>query len=157
MRARLAHDGATPSGVGLMAEVFARLHLLTDAAEWREAAERLMAAFAGGDPREAAQSPLLLAAWDLLTRGGCVTVEGDAADPGFAALVAAARRAADPALAVLPIDRARWPNGVPGGRPAPPQTPAAMLCRGQVCGLPEHEPAALAAAIAAVRKPATAP
>ncbi len=62
MRARLADDGATPSGVGLMAETFVRLFHLTDAAEWREAAERLIAAFSGGDPRRLAQSPLLLSA-----------------------------------------------------------------------------------------------
>ena len=41
-----------------------------------------------------------------------------------------------PALTVLRLDRALWPAGAPGGRPAPPRTPAAMLCRGQTCGLP---------------------
>ena len=35
-RPRIAHDGATPSGVGLMAEVFARLYHLTDEPVWRE-------------------------------------------------------------------------------------------------------------------------
>jgi len=149
VRARIAEDGATPCGVGLMAQALARLYHLTDAAEWREAAERLIAAFAGGDPRALTQSPLLLSAWDFLTRGGCVVVEGDRADPHAAALADAARRAADPALAVWPLDRALWPQGVPGGRPAPPQAPAAMLCRGQVCGLPQRDPAALAASLRA--------
>jgi uncharacterized protein YyaL (SSP411 family) len=143
VRARIAEDGATPCGVGLMAEVFVRLYHLTDAAEWREAAERLIGAFAGGDPRGLTQSPLLLSAWDFLTRGGCVVIEGERAGP----LVEAARSAADPALAVLPLDRALWPQGAPGDRPAVPQAPAAMLCRGQVCGLPERDPAALAAAL----------
>ncbi len=147
VRARIAEDGATPSGVGLMAEVLARLYHLTDAAEWREAAERLIAAFAGADPRALTQSPLLLAAWDFLARGGCVLVEGAQAEPLGAALASAARRAPDPALAVLPLDRALWPQGAPGGRPAPAETPAAMVCRGQVCGLPERDPDALAAAL----------
>ena len=41
-RPRQAHDGATPSGVGLLAEVFVRLWHLTDEARWREAAENLI-------------------------------------------------------------------------------------------------------------------
>ena len=147
VRARIAEDGATPSGVGLMAEVLVRLYHLTDAAEWREAAERLIVAFSGGDPRGVTHMPLLLAAHDFLTRGGCVTVEGR--DAG--ALRQAALGAPDPTLAVLPLDRALWPQGVPGGRPAPPQTPAAMLCRGQVCGLPETDPKALAATLRSPR------
>jgi uncharacterized protein YyaL (SSP411 family) len=151
VRARLSHDGASPCGVGLMAEVLVRLYHLTDAEEWREAAERLISAFAGVDPRQLTQSPLLLAAWDFLTRGGCVAIEGDNGDPLTAALAAAARRAADPALAVLPLDRALWPDGPPGGRPPPPRTPAAMLCRGQVCGMPERNPATLAASLVGLR------
>jgi uncharacterized protein YyaL (SSP411 family) len=133
-----------------------RLYYLTDGGEWRAAAERLIGAFAGGDPREVTQSPLLLVAWDFLQRGGCVAVEGDPADPRFGALAAAARRAADPAIAVLPLDRAAWPDGVPGGRTAPPQTPAAMLCRGQVCSLPERDPKALSAALASLKPPSLA-
>jgi uncharacterized protein YyaL (SSP411 family) len=146
VRARIGEDGATPSGVGLMAEALVRLYHLTDAAEWREAAERLIAAFSG-DPRRLAQSPLLLSAYDFLTRGGCVAVEGAFGDPQTVALIDAARRAPDPALAVFPLDRSRWPGGPPGDRPAAPRLPAALLCRGQVCGLPERDPAALAASL----------
>jgi len=151
VRARIAHDGATPSGVGLMAEVFVRLYHLTDASHWREAAERLIGSFAGGDPRELTQTPLLLSAWDFLTRGGCVVVEGERGDARASVLTGIARRAPDPALVVWPLDRSLWPEGVPGGRPAPPHVPAAMICRGQVCGLPEREPAPLAAALRTAR------
>ena len=139
VRARIAHDGATPSGVGLMAEVYARLHHLTDAAEWREAAERLIRAFTGVAPEALAQSPLLLAAADMRERGGCVVVEGPLDDPRAMALAAAALAAPDPALTVLRLDRALWPKGAPGGRPALPAIPAAMMCRGQVCGLPVRD------------------
>ncbi len=147
VRARIANDGATPSGVGLMAEALVRLYHLTDAAEWREAAERLIAAFSGGDPRALPQSPLLLAAFDFLTRGGCVVVDGARGDPRAAALLAVARRAPNPTLAVFPLDRALWPEGTPGGRPSPPDLPAAMVCRGQACGLPQRDAGALAAAL----------
>src|SRR5260370_23770437 len=57
VRPRHAHDGATPSGVGLFAEVLARLWHLTDEPRWRDAAERLIRAVSGrpagrrGDPR----------------------------------------------------------------------------------------------------------
>ena len=143
IRPRIAHDGATPSGVGLIAEVFARLYHLTDEAAWRESAERLIRAFAGAGPQELAQSPLLLAAADMLERGGCVAVEGPLEDPLARALAQAALAAPDPALTVLRLDRALWPSGAPGGRPAPPSPPAAMLCRGQTCGLPARTVEAL--------------
>jgi hypothetical protein len=135
-RPRIAHDGATPSGVGLMAEVYARLFHLTDEAEWRVAAERLIHAFAGVPAPELAQSPLLLAAADMLERGGCVVIEGALDDRLAIDLARAALVAPDPTLTVLRLNRALWPNGAPGGRPAPPASPAAMMCRGQTCGLP---------------------
>ena len=135
MRPRPAHDGATPSGASVMAEVFARLHLLADEARWREAAERLIRAATGA--REAlAQNPLLLAAADLLERGAVVVVEGPLDDPGAAALAAAALAAPDPATCVLRLDPERWPHGAPGARPSLGAVPAAIVCRGQTCSLP---------------------
>ncbi len=141
VRSRVFHDNATPSGIGVMAEVFAKLHHLTDAPEWREAAERLIGAFAGADPGELANAPSLLGAYDNLTRGGCVVVEGDA-------LRAAALAHADSALAVFPLDRTLWPNGLPGARPPPPNG-SALLCRGQTCSLPVYEADALLALLRA--------
>jgi uncharacterized protein YyaL (SSP411 family) len=143
VRARLSHDGATPSGVGLMAEVFARLYHLNLEPRWREAAERLIRAFSGVPAQERPQSPLLLAAADLLERGGCVVVEGPLADLQAQALAGTASKAPDPVLTVLRLDRSLWPNGAPGDRPALSETPAAMLCRGSVCGLPLREARAL--------------
>jgi uncharacterized protein YyaL (SSP411 family) len=138
VRPRPTHDGVTPSGASLMAEVFAKLHLVTDEARWREAAERLIRAAAGA--REAlAQNPLLLAAADLLERGACVAIEGPLGDPLAQALARAALAAPDPAICVVRLDRALWPTGAPGGRPAPLATPAAMVCRGQTCGLPMRD------------------
>jgi uncharacterized protein YyaL (SSP411 family) len=142
VRPRPAHDGAAPSGASLMAEVFARLHLITDEPRWREAVERLFRAASGA--REAlAQNPLLLAAADLLERGAVVVVEGPLDAPLAQALARTALAAPDPAICVLRIDRAQWPNGAPGGRPAAPATPAAMLCVGQTCGLPVRDVLAL--------------
>ncbi len=142
VRPRAPHDGVTPSGASLMAEVFARLFHLTDEPRWREAAERVIRASSGA--REAlARNPLMLAAADMLERGGCVVVEGRLDDPLAQALARVALAAPDPAICVLRLDRALWTNGAPGGRPAPPMTPAATVCRGQACGLPVRDMEAL--------------
>ena len=118
----------------------------TEAASGANSAERLIRAFAGAGPQELAQSPLLLAAADMLERGGCVAVEGPLEDPlARKRLAHVALAAPDPALTVLRLDRALWPSGAPGGRPAPPSPPAAMLCRGQTCGLPARTVEALRA------------
>ena len=143
-RPRHAQDGATPSGIGLIAEVLARLHHLTGETRWREDCERLIAAFAG--PREAlAQSPLLLAAADFLERAAVAVVAGDSGDPRAKALVATALASPDPASCTLRTrDGADWPEISPAHSRAPIEsTPAAYLCRGAVCSLPVTAPDAL--------------
>ena len=119
----------------VMAEVFARLHLLTDEARWREAAERLIRAATGA--REAlARIPLLLAAADLMERGA-VHRRRRAAGPSRRRCARASRaRRAGPGDWRLRIDPARWPHGAPGGRPSLGVAPAAMFCRGQTRSLP---------------------
>jgi uncharacterized protein len=148
VRARLSHDGATPSGVGLMADVYATLSHLTLEPRWEEAGRRLIRAFSGVSENELPQSPLLLAARDKFTRGGCVFVSGALDDSQAEALAQAALTSPDPVLVTFRYDSALWPNGAPGGRPIPPGGPSAMLCRGMSCGLPEHDAEALKAALA---------
>ena len=142
-RPRHAHDGATPSGVGLLAEVLARLWHLTANSRWRAAAEGLIRAFSGA--REGlAGSPLLLLAADLLERGGCIVVDGPLDDPAAKALAAAALGVSDPALTVLRLDRRLWRSDSPRDDLPRTNRPVAMLCRGQTCGLPVATPDALA-------------
>ncbi len=136
-RPRHAHDGATPSGVGLIAEVFARLHHLTGEPRWRRDCERLIAAFAGG--RETlAQSPLLLAAADFLERAAIVVVAGDPGDARATALAEVALASPDPAICLLrTVDGADWPETSPAhGRVPIDGAPAGYLCRGSTCSLP---------------------
>ncbi len=130
-----------PSGIGLLAEVFARLHHLTGEARWRRDGERLITAF-GGPRDDLAQSPLLLAAADLLERAAVIVVAGDPDDPRAKALVAAALAAPDPATCVLrTLDGADWPEASPGyGRAPVNGGPAAYLCRGSTCTLPVATP-----------------
>jgi len=135
VRPRPPHDGATPSGASLMIEVLARLHHVTLESRWRAAAARAARRHAATEAAQA-QSPLILAALDLLERGGEVVIQGRRDDSLAKALARVALGAADPTLMAIRVDPALWPNGAPGGRPKLPTQPSAMLCRGQSCSLP---------------------
>jgi uncharacterized protein YyaL (SSP411 family) len=142
-RPRQAHDGATPSGVGLLGEVLVRLWHLTDEPRWREAADGLLAAFSGG-PEGFGGKPLLLMSADMLHRGGSIVIDGPLDDPRAKALAALALRTPDPSLTVLRLDRTLWPTGAPRSDLPAVLASAAMLCQGQTCSLPATTPEALA-------------
>jgi uncharacterized protein YyaL (SSP411 family) len=148
------HDGATPSGVGLLAETFVRLWHLTDEARWGEGAEGLIRAISGA-PGGLGGSPLTLMSADMLARGGSVVVDGPLDDPAARALAAVALGAPDPSLSVLRLDRRRWPNGSPRDDLPRAKTPIAMLCQGQTCSLPVTTQEALKALIEARREAQT--
>ncbi len=143
-RPRQAHDGATPSGVGLLAEVFVGLWRLTDEARWREAAEALIRAVSGA-PEGLGGSPLALMSADMLERGGAIVIDGPLDDPRAEALAAVALRAPDPSLTVLRLDRSLWPNRPPRADLPQAAEPIATLCQGQTCSLPVGDPEALVA------------
>jgi uncharacterized protein YyaL (SSP411 family) len=145
-RPRQSHDGAAPSGVGLLADVFVRLWHLSDEARWREAAENLIRAVSGA-PEGLGGSPLTLLSADALERGGSVVIEGPLDDPRAQALAGAALRAPDPSLTVLRLDRTLWPEGPPRANLPQAADPIAMLCQGETCSLPVTTPGALAALI----------
>jgi len=147
-RPRQTHDGATPSGVGLLAETFVRLWHLTDEARWAEAAEGLVRSVSGL-PEGLGGSPLTLMSADMLASGGSTVVDGPLDHPTAQALAAAALRSPDPSLAVLRLDRRLWPGGPPRAGLPHGDAPIAMLCQGQTCSLPVATPAALQALIEA--------
>jgi hypothetical protein len=146
-RPRHAHDGATPSGVGLLADVLGRLWHLTAEPRWRAAADSLIRAFSGA-PEGISGSPLLLHASDLLQRGGCIVVEGALDDPAAEKLAGAALRVSDPALTVLRLDRRLLGRSSPRGDLPQSVTPIATLCRNQTCSLPVTTPDALTQLVA---------
>jgi uncharacterized protein YyaL (SSP411 family) len=143
-RPRQTHDGATPSGTGLLAETFVRLWHLTDEARWAEAAEGLIRSVSGA-PEGLGGSPLTLMSADMLARGGSIVIDGPLDDPAAKALASAALRAPDPSLTVLRLDRRLWPNGLPRDDLPRADAPIAMLCQGQTCSLPVTTPEALLA------------
>ena len=147
-RPRHAHDGATPSGAGLMAEVLVRLWHLTAESRWRDAADALIRAFSGG-PEGIGGSPLLLLAANALERGGCIVVDGPLDDSASSALAAAALRASDPDLTVLRLDRRLWAGATLRDDLPRSNSTVAMLCRGQACSLPVTAPEALSQLVAA--------
>ena len=143
-RPRSAADNATPSGNGLMAEVFARLYHLTGDAAWRERAEGVLRAFAG-QPDQMVGMPTLLGAADLLEEAAAVVIAGAPAE----ALASAALSAADPAVVVLrAVDPSALPASHPAfGKTAPDGQAVAYICRCGVCGLPVRDAGALSAAL----------
>ena len=148
VRLRTAVDTATPSGNGVLAEVFARLWHLTGDPAWRERAEALLRAFTG-KPDQLAAMPSLLTAADLLEEGATVVIAGDPQHPLAQTLAAVALGAADPAVVMLRAARLdALPEGHPAyGKSAGAQGAAAYLCRRSVCGLPMVDGAALARAL----------
>ena len=150
-RPRQAHDGATPSGVGLLAEVFVKLWHLTDEPRWREAAENLIRAVSGA-PEGLGGSPLTLMSADMLERGGSIVIDGPVDDSRALALAQVALSAPDPSLTVLRLDRRLWPDGPPRDDLPRAAGPIAMLCQGQTCSLPVDAPEALEALMAARRE-----
>ena len=172
LRPRSAGDNATPSGVGLMAEVLARLYHLTGEDEFRTATEAVIAAFTGqprpgaaaenqpadgvegaamAPPGRLAAFPTLLAAADLLAHGTALVITGPQDDARARRLHDVALAAPDPAVVVL-----RLPAGTPlppghpaAGKTAPGHGSAAYLCREQSCSLPVSDPGELAARLGA--------
>jgi uncharacterized protein YyaL (SSP411 family) len=142
-RPRSAADNVTPSGNGMMAEVFARLFHLTGQSEWRTRATAVLEAF-GGQPEQLTGMPSLLAVADLLEEGASVVIVGEPATA--AALARAALSAPDPAMVVLrSADTSALPPGHPAyGKTAGPHGATAYVCRRNVCGVPITDPAALA-------------
>jgi uncharacterized protein len=143
-RPRTATDNATPAGPGIMADVYARLFHLTGDATWLNRAEGVTRAFAA-DVDRIAGMPGMLAAADLLAEATSVVVAGDPADPRAQALLDAALCAPDPAVVVL---RATIADALPAEHPAfgkgpVGDSPAAYVCRRNICGLPITDAGAL--------------
>jgi hypothetical protein len=147
-RGRNVADGPTPSGIGLMAENYARLYHLTGEDDFRAKAEAVLAAY-GGRREMLTASPVLLAAADFLENAACIVITGAAPD-----LVRAALAAPDPAITVLQVpENATMPASHPAfGKPT--TRPAAFVCQSQRCALPVTTPAALRGLLRKQRKEA---
>lgn len=75
-RTRQSADNAVPSGNGTMADVLARLHLITGDEHFRERAEDVVYAFPAENADAVANMPTLLNAFEMLSAGAQVVVAG---------------------------------------------------------------------------------
>ncbi|WP_051357100.1 thioredoxin domain-containing protein [Azorhizobium doebereinerae] len=141
-RIRTATDNATPSGNGVMVEVFATLFHLTGKAAYRDKADAIVAAFAGELTRQAVPFAALLSGFDMLLNAVAVVIR---AGDGLEALLDMVAGASLPnlVLTVLPAD-APLPGGHPAaGKAAVAGRATAYVCRGETCSLPVTDPQAL--------------
>ncbi len=149
VRPKSAADNATPNGNGTMVGVLARLHHLTGAPAYLDRAHALVAAFAGEIGRNFFPLATLLNNNDFLQRALQVVIVGDrgAADTG--ALIEVVRGVSLPnrLLLVVAPDSPVPPNHPAAGKTRIGGRATAYLCRGQSCGLPVTDPAALRAAL----------
>ena len=87
LRTRTAHDHATPSGNGMMAQLLARLFLITGKDVYREKAQTILDAFAGEAARESPSLATLINAGHMLARPLHVVIVGDRKDEKTKALI----------------------------------------------------------------------
>jgi uncharacterized protein YyaL (SSP411 family) len=147
VRTKTAHDNATPSGNAMMAEVLARLHVVTGKSAYRDRAEAVLAAFAGDVARNVFPFATLLGVVELLDRPLQVVVIGADGDARREDLLRAVGAHAPPNLVLGVLEPgAALPDGHPArGKGLVDGAPAAYVCEGPVCSAPIAAAEALAA------------
>jgi uncharacterized protein YyaL (SSP411 family) len=145
-RTKHAHDNATPSGNGVMAQVLTRLYHHTGKTEYRDRAAAVIATFAGEVQRNFFPLSTLLNAAELAERPLQVVLVGAQEALRRAAVTAASLpnlilQQVAPGAALPEAHPARGKGMIDG-------KPAAYVCEGPVCSAPLTEPDALAQALA---------
>jgi uncharacterized protein YyaL (SSP411 family) len=144
-------DEATPNHNAVAAQNLIRLAILAGDDAWRQKADRLIGAIAPLAAENLYMHMALLNAIDLRLRAAQIVVAGEGA--GADALLAAARNLSPLDRIVLHADKA---DALPAAHPArdkiaAAKAPQAFVCVGEACSLPVTDPAALNAAIEAMR------
>jgi uncharacterized protein len=144
-------DEATPNHNAVAAQNLIRLAVLAGDDAWRQKADRLIRAIAPLAAENLYMHMALLNAIDLRLRAAQIVVTGEG--PGADALLAAARKLPSLDRIVLHAGNA---DALPATHPArdkiaAAREPQAFVCVGEACSLPVTDPAALNAAIAAMR------
>jgi len=135
-RTRQCADNAVPSGNGTMADVLARLYLITGEDAFRSRAEDIINAFPAESANAVSNMPTLLNAFELLSEGAQVVIAGM---NGNCAPLIKAVFASPSTLHVL--IRANGENNHAPGHPAHGKTTidgqaAAYICRAGTCSPP---------------------
>jgi uncharacterized protein YyaL (SSP411 family) len=144
-RIRDGHDGATPSGNGIMARVLSELFLATGDSLYRQAAQELFASFAPDLERDGFLLASVIDAAQFNRGVVQVTIIGHRNDPAARALwqLAQQRAPADRWIAINEPGK-DLPEGHPArGKAALGGRPTAYVCQGSTCSLPITDPGQL--------------
>jgi uncharacterized protein YyaL (SSP411 family) len=149
VRNKTANDNPTPSGNGVVAEVLARLWLLTGKDDYRAGAEAVIAAFSGEVARNFFPLSTLLNAADFLLDPLQIVLIADTDTEDAKILTKSALSAAPPNRVLQCFQPG---SDLPEGHPAHGKTQKGnqatiYVCRGQACSLPITDPGELAAAL----------
>jgi len=149
-RTRQCADNVMPSGNGTMADVLARLYLITGENRYRERAEGVIDAFPAENATAITNMPTLMNAFELLTQGAQVIIAG--ANGTTHKLLRAAHTAPGALHVVIRSDS---DNTYAQGHPAHGKTSidgkaAAYICRAATCSEPVVDEDALIAALKAL-------
>jgi uncharacterized protein YyaL (SSP411 family) len=145
-------DEATPNHNAIAAQNLVRLSLFTGDDQWRDKADRIIAAIAPAAVDNLYMHMALMNAIDLRLRAAEIVVTGEGARADE--LLSAAR-------AIPPLDRivlhARSAEALPPSHPAHAQIrasgePQAFVCVAETCSLPMTDPSALVRALQASRQ-----
>lgn len=135
-RTRTSADNALPNGNGTMADVLARLWLITGEDHYRQRAEALIKAFPADGPEAAINMPTLLGAFELLSTGGQVVVAAHNGD-GAAMIHSALNATRGLHVVIRNDDDSQHPPGHPAyGKDPLNGQPTAYICTGGTCALP---------------------
>ncbi len=138
-RPRDGHDSATPSGTGLAASFFLRLHAHTAEPRWLAEVERTLHAHGAQLQQNPFGNGVLTATIEPWIRGYTEVVLGGHAD----ALHRTARAQGDGNTVILQL--AALPEGHPAQSGRTPEGPTAWVCSGTTCSMPVHDAEALTA------------
>ncbi len=149
VRAKNAHDTATPSGNGVMVRNYAQLFHLTGKDAYRQAAATCISAFTGELERNFFALCSLINGSDLLNHAIQVVVVGSPDAPATKALMEIVRRSGDSDIVLQQISPGfnLPPEHPAAGKGPSDDRPLAFVCRNQTCSLPMHDPAALESAL----------
>jgi hypothetical protein len=147
LRVKEDYDGAEPSGNSVAALNLLRLAQITGRAEFRDSAERLIAAFRSRLSAAAMAVPQMLAAYEFLLSEPCqIVIAGERSAPDTQALLDTAFRRFVANRVLLLVDCAQAPALAPevaGMHPLDGRA-AAYVCRNYACRLPVCDPGELA-------------
>ena len=158
-RPKDVQDNATPSGSAMASLVLLRLAAFTGDGRYRAIAERALATITPFAARYPTGFAMWLQAIDLsLADVAEVAIVGPLDDPVTQALVRVASGGYAPSrvVAVSALDGDASAVALLHDRPLREGRPTAYVCRGFACQAPVTEPGALAAQLAALRRPAAA-